>query len=103
MDTFVLSNPYNPCFLTKFAMMFLTFPSNIGEYPEYIFKGFEKIEIEPGETKPVEILADDHALSYFNVKENKYVRVNDGTIKVYISDNADPSQSKLSKDIDAKY
>ena len=84
-------------------MMFLTFPDSIGDYPKYIFKGFEKVELEPGETKTVEILADDHALSYFNVGKNDYVRVDDGTIKVSISDNADPSQAKLSTEIDSKY
>ncbi|MBR3720624.1 MAG: glycoside hydrolase family 3 C-terminal domain-containing protein, partial [Clostridia bacterium] len=56
-------------------MMFLTFPESIGDYPKYIFKGFEKVELEPGETKNVSIEADDHALSYFNVEANKYVRV----------------------------
>ena len=84
-------------------MMFLTFPKNIGDYPEYIFKGFEKIELEPGETKTVSILADDHALSYFNVKQNKYVRVDKGKIKVYIGENGDPSQAKLMAEIDSKY
>ena len=85
------------------AMMFLTFPENIGDYPEYIFKGFEKIEIEPGQTKTIKIIADDHALSYFNVAQNKYVRVNEGIIKVSISDNGDPSQAKLSGEINANY
>ena len=85
------------------AMMFLTFPENIGDYPKYIFKGFEKIEIEPGQTKTIKIIADDHALSYFNVDQNKYVRVNEGIIKVSISDNGDPSQAKLSGEINANY
>ena len=84
-------------------MMFLTFPSSIGDYPPNIFKGFEKVEIQPGQTETVKILADDHALSYFNESQNKYVRVNEGKIKVYISDNADPSQFKLNSEIDANY
>jgi beta-glucosidase len=84
-------------------MMFLTFPESIGEYPGYIFKGFEKIELEPGETKNVIIKADDHALSYFNVNANKYVRVNDGTIVVSIAENGDPSQAILTGKIDSKY
>ena len=37
-------------------MLFLTFPDNIGEYPEYIFKGFEKILLEPGESKNISIV-----------------------------------------------
>ena len=84
-------------------MMFLTFPDNIGDYPPYIFKGFEKVEIQPQQTVTVEIFADDHALSYFNEQQNKYVRVNEGIIKVSISDNADPSQAKLNSEIDANY
>ena len=84
-------------------MMFLTFPDSIGDYPKYIFKGFEKIELEPGETKNVIIVADDHALSYFNVNENKYVRVKDGKIKVYIGENGDPDDCKLMAEIDSKY
>ena len=83
------------------GMMFLDFPDSIGDYPKYIFKGFEKVEIQPGETASVKILADDHALSYFNVKENKYVRVKDGIIKVYISDNGDPSKFKLKDEVKA--
>ena len=82
------------------AMMFLDFPDSIGDYPKNIFKGFEKVEIQPGETASVKIFADDHALSYFNVKENKYVRVK-GNIKVYISDNADPSKFKLNGEVNA--
>ena len=84
-------------------MMFLTFPDSIGDYPKYIFKGFEKIELEPGETKNVSIQADDHALSYFNVDANKYVRVNDGKIEVAIAENGDPSQAILTAEIDSKY
>ena len=84
-------------------MMFLSFPDSIGDYPKYIFKGFEKVEIEPSETKNVKILADDYALSYFNVSANKYVRVNDGTIEVSIAENGDPSQAILTGRIDSKY
>jgi beta-glucosidase len=82
-------------------MMFLTFPSDIGDYPKHIFKGFEKIEILPNETKEVTIFADDHALSYFN--ENDYVRINRGIIKVAIAENGDPKQVLLNKEIEASF
>ena len=84
-------------------MMFLTFPDSIGDYPKYIFKGFEKLELKPGETKNVVIKADEHALSYFNVEKKKYVRVESGIIKVYIGENGDPSQCKLMAEINSKY
>ena len=84
-------------------MMFLTFPDNIGDYPKYIFKGFDKIELQPGESKNVNIKADDHALSYFNVQQNKYVRVDNGPIKVYIGENGDSEQFKLMAEIDSHF
>ena len=48
------------------------------------------------------ITADDHALSYFNVVQNKYVRVTEGKIKVYIAENGDPAQAKLSTEINSE-
>ena len=82
-------------------MLFVTFPDYIGEYPEYILKGFEKVELEPSETKEVTILADAHALSYFSVEKDNYVRVSKGKIKVYIAENGDPDQYKLKGEIKA--
>ena len=84
-------------------MMFLTFPDNIGDYPKHIFKGFEKIELKPKESKKVVIKADDHALSYFNVEQNKYVRINNGIIKVAIAENGDPDQKLLEGEIESKF
>ena len=83
-------------------MVFLTFPDTIGDYPKYIYKGFEKVELNAGQEKEVSITIDDHALSYFNVDQNKYVRVNDGKIKVYIAENGDPNQEpKLTAEVDS--
>ena len=91
------------CSGSAVPMLFLTFPESIGEYPKYIFKGFEKLLLEPGESKNVTIKVDDHALSYFNVEQNKYVRVNNGKIKVYIAEDGDQDNHKLSDEIDSKY
>ena len=82
-------------------MTFSTFPESIGEYPNHIFKGFEKVEIKSGKTKNVNIKADEHA--YFNVEKNNYVRVDNGIIKVYIAENGDPSNVLLTGEIDAAY
>ena len=83
-------------------MMFLTFPKNKGNYHEHIFRGFEKFEIKPDETIKVKIFADDHALSYFNATEKKYIRVCKGKIKVFIAENGDISETKLMAQINAK-
>ena len=73
-------------------MLFLSFPDTIGDYPKYIFKGYEKVELKAGEEKQVTIIVDDHALSYFNVSKNDYVRINGGKIKVYIAENGNPNE-----------
>ena len=100
--TFVVSNNSTE---TGYAvpMMFLTFPEHIGEYPKHILKGFEKVEISPGNSKKVTIIADDHALSYFDVRKNNYIRVDSGIIKVRIAENGDPSNVLLSGEINAEY
>ena len=54
-------------------------------------------------SRKVKIVADDHDLSYFNVTQNKYVRVCEGKIKVYIAENANISETKLMAQINAKY
>ena len=84
-------------------MLFLTFPDYIGEYPKYILKGFDKVELEAGETKEVSVLADAHALSYFSVEKDNYVRVGKDKIKVYIAENGDPDQYKLEGEIRARW
>ena len=84
-------------------MIFLTFPDSIGDYPKYIFKGFDKVELTPGEQKTISITVDDHALSYFNVEKNQYVRVNNGIIKVYLAENGNPNEKILEAEIDSKF
>ena len=83
-------------------MLFLSFPDSIGDYPKYIFKGYEKVDLNPDEEKEVKITVDEHALSYFNVEKNDYVRINDGKIKVYIAENGDPNEElKLTAEVSA--
>lgn len=83
------------------SMMFLSFPDSIGDYPKYIFKGFNKTKLKPKETRRVTIHADDHALSYF--KDNKYVRVKNGNITVYISENGNITDLTINSTIGAEY
>ena len=82
-------------------MMFLIFPDNTGDYPK--FKGFNKVKLKPNETQRITIYADDHALSYFNVTQNKYVRVNEGNIEVYIVENGNISDPIFNDSIKADY
>ena len=86
-------------------MVFLKFPENIETqegYPDKLFKGFDKKLIKPGENVDFEILIDEHALSYFNVNEHKYVRPTEGKYIVYVGFNAE-EYDILSKEVDAKY
>ena len=86
-------------------MVFLKFPEDIQTqegYPDKLFKGFDKKMIKPGENVDFEILVDDHALSYFNINEHKFVRPTEGKYIVYVGFNAE-EYSILSKEVDAKY
>jgi len=74
-------------------MMFLSF-RDIKGYSNYLFKGFEKVEIEGYSNKTVTIVADEHALSYFDSKQKKYIRVK-GPIEVCIDLNGNIAKSKV--------
>ena len=42
-------------------------------------------------------------ITYFNVEENRYVRIREGNITVYIAENGDPDDYKLKEEIDSKF
>ena len=65
-------------------MVFLKFP--LSNYPERVFKGFDKKLIKKGETASFEILIDDHDLSYYDVEKKDYVRPS-GKYHVYVGEN----------------
>ena len=72
-------------------MVFLKFPDNIKTedgYPDKLFKGFDKKRIKPNEIIKFEIFVDDHALSYYNIFEKKFIRPNEGVYTVYVGFNA---------------
>ena len=51
--------------------------------PAKELKGFAKVELEPGETKKVEILFDDKTFRYFNVKTNKW-EIEEGSYSIKV-------------------
>ena len=83
-------------------MLFLHFPDSInsdcdgGEYPNKLFKGFEKVFVKAKEKISVTITVDEHALSYYSASKSDFVRPS-GTFKVYIG--KDASDSTLSVDV----
>ena len=86
-------------------MVFLKFPDDIeaqDEYPDKLFKGFDKKWIKPNEAVEFEILVDDHALSYFNVFSQKFERPKNGAYTVYVGFDA-KNYNELSIEVEAKY
>ena len=86
-------------------MVFLKFPDNINTeegYPDKLFKGFYKKCIKPNESLKFEILVDDHALSYYDITKENYVRPSEGKYTVYVGFDA-KEYNKLQKEVDAKY
>ena len=69
-------------------MIFLTFPESIKDYPVRVFKGFDKVMLQPGESKEVTIFIDNHDLSYFDVDIMDYVKPEDGEYIIYAGSNA---------------
>jgi beta-glucosidase len=80
-------------------MVFLKFP--ISNYPEKVFKGFDKKLISTGSTSSFEILIDDHDLSYYDVDKEDFVRPTSGQFTVYVGENA--KDDKLTGTVNASY
>ena len=56
--------------------------------PTKELKGFAKVELEPGQTKKVEIAFDDKTFRYFNVKTNKW-EIEKGSYSIMIASSSD--------------
>ena len=86
-------------------MVFLKFPDGIKTedgYPDKLFKGFDKKLIKPNEIVQFEILVDDHALSYYDIFEKKFIRPIEGNYGVYVGFNAE-DYKLLKTSVSAKY
>ena len=83
------------------GMVFLGFPESVKNYPIRVFKGFEKIELEIKEEKDMEIIIEEHDLSYYNLDKKDFVRPLDGKYKVYVGENA--RDFVLNDEINANY
>ena len=56
-----------------------------------------------GQSHGYNIISNEPFQNNTNVEKNSYTRVDNGIIKVCIAENGDPSQVKLTKEIEAKY
>ena len=71
-------------------------------YPDKLFKGFDKKWIKPNESVKFEIFVDDHALSYYDITKENYVRPTEGKYTVYVGFDA-KDYNKLQKEVDANF
>eukprot|EP00833_Pecoramyces_ruminatium_P011433 jgi/Orpsp1_1/1185465/evm.model.c7180000093884.1 len=69
-------------------MIFLSFPDVVKDYPSRLFKGFDKVMLEAGESKEVTILVDNHDLSYYDVEAADFVKPEEGEYTVFAGSNA---------------
>ena len=56
--------------------------------PHHELKGFAKVELEPGETKEVEIPFDEYSFRYFNVKTNQF-EIEPGEYRIYVGSSSE--------------
>ena len=80
-------------------MVFLGFP--LQNYPQKVFKGFDKKFLKIDEQATFTILVEPHDLSYYDVSKASFVRPTTGKYKVYVGDNARDNHFMLS--VDAAY
>ncbi len=64
------------------AELYLGFPAATGEPPKQL-KGFEKVELKPGQTRRVRLVVPVHALSYWNTQKHAWA-VMPGVYKVMV-------------------
>jgi beta-glucosidase len=77
-------------------MIFLSFPDVVKDYPSRLFKGFDKVLLEAGESKEVNILVDNHGLSYYDVDAADFVKPAEGEYTVLAGSNARDLPLKVS-------
>lgn len=55
------------------VQVYISLPKHQIFRPKQELKGFEKIHLNPGETKKIDIFLDEHAFSYFNIIKNSWL------------------------------
>lgn len=50
-------------------------------------KGFSKVDLNPGETKHIQVTLDRHAFSYYDVKDHRW-NVPPGDFEIYVARSA---------------
>ena len=68
------------------AQAYVAFPSSAGEPPRQL-KGFEKVRLNPGETKRVTLQLDERAFSIWNTSQNRWTGV-PGTFTIFVGDSS---------------
>ncbi|HEY2075503.1 MAG TPA: glycoside hydrolase family 3 C-terminal domain-containing protein [Streptosporangiaceae bacterium] len=75
------------------AQLYLGDPSAAGEPPRQL-KGFQKVTLQPGQSRTVQFSLTGHDLSYWNDAANGWV-VPDGHFGVYVGDSSAPANLPL--------
>jgi len=55
------------------VQLYFTYPGSVVERAERELKGFAKIELQPGETRTVEIAIPTNGLAYYDATESTWV------------------------------
>lgn len=80
------------------AQLYVGDPSAKVERPIKELKGFEKVRLNPGETKHISLSLDHRALAYWDTKSNDW-RVDPGEFKVYVGDSSENTPLSTSFDV----
>ena len=90
--TFIVTNT-GKMYGSEVPQLYLSFPAEAQEPPK-VLRGFERVYLEPGESKQVSLVLTRKDISYWNVVNQKWT-IASGTYTVWISTSANKAHVKL--------
>ena len=82
------------------ALLYLTFPLEVEDFPIRVLKGFDKYFLKTEEMKEFCIIIEEHDLSYYDTNSKEYKLPSKGSYTVFVGQSSDIKDLTLSQKID---
>ena len=81
------------------ALLYLSFPKEVENFPIRLLKGFDKYFIKINEIKDCCIVVEEHDLSFYDINSKDYIMPNKGSYKIFVGQSSDIKDLTLSSEI----
>ena len=81
------------------AFLYLTFPSEVENYPVRVLKGFDKYLLKINEIKECSIDVEEHDLSYYDINSKDYILPKKGNYKVFVGQSSNIKDLTLTQEV----